>query len=271
VGHIPSPLRHTRTGSGRPLVLLHGLGSSRSAWNPVLAGLAQQFDVIAIDLPGFGASAPLPATVEATPSALAGAVADFLAELGVEKPHVVGDSLGGWVATELARTYPVASLTLLSPAGLWARHTPWYSRISLGATRWLARHATPVVRWLVGHPIGRVIVLGQTHGRPTRIPADAARAAVTAMATSPGFDAAFRATLHRRLDARTGVTAPTTVAFGSRDLILLPWQSRHIERLPATAHRAALPGCGHVPMADDPAAVIQLVVESVARAVLVRG
>jgi pimeloyl-ACP methyl ester carboxylesterase len=261
-----SALRYTRTGSGQPLVLLHGLGSSRAAWNPVLAGLAQHFDVIAIDLPGFGESAPLPAAVEATPGALAGAVADFLTESGIEAPHLVGNSLGGWVATELARTYPVASLTLLSPAGLWGRNTPWFSRISLGGSRRLARRATRVARWLVGHRIGRVVVLGQTHGRPTRIPADAARAAVTAMASAPGFDRVFRATLHRRLDARTGVTAPTTVAFGSRDLILLPWQSRHVERLPAGTHRAALPGCGHVPMGDDPTAVIQLVKDSVARA-----
>lgn len=50
----------TRTGAGAPLVLLHGLGSSRHAWDPVIPALAEQFEVLAIDLPGFGDSEPLP-------------------------------------------------------------------------------------------------------------------------------------------------------------------------------------------------------------------
>ena len=133
-------LTYTRIGSGRPLVLLHALGLSRSAWDPVVPALSQHFDVIAVDLPGFGASAPLPAHVEPTPAALAEAVAALLAELGVTTAHVAGNSLGGWVALELAALRPVASLTLLAPAGLWRDQTPLYCRASLRATRWLAHH-----------------------------------------------------------------------------------------------------------------------------------
>ncbi|WP_412741957.1 alpha/beta fold hydrolase [Krasilnikovia sp. MM14-A1004] len=69
---------HTRTGQGQTLVLLHPLGSSRSVWDPVVGALAGRFDVIAVDLPGFGESAPLPASTEATPAALAHAVARAL-------------------------------------------------------------------------------------------------------------------------------------------------------------------------------------------------
>ena len=58
-------------GAGEPLVLLHGLGSARAAWDPVIPALAERFDVIAVDLPGFGESAPLPAGVEPSPAALA--------------------------------------------------------------------------------------------------------------------------------------------------------------------------------------------------------
>src|SRR3954447_12633135 len=139
--HVRVPtLTYTRIGSGQPLVLLHALGLSRSAWDPVVPALSQHFDVIAVDLPGFGASAPLPAQVEPTPAALAEAVAALLAELGVTTVHVAGNSLGGWVALELAALTPVASLTLLAPAGLWRDETPVYCRASLRATRWLAHH-----------------------------------------------------------------------------------------------------------------------------------
>jgi pimeloyl-ACP methyl ester carboxylesterase len=104
-------------------VLLHALGSSRHVWEPVIAALSDHFDVIAVDLPGFGGSPPLPGTVTPTPAALAAAIADALDTTGVRRPHVVGNSLGGWIALELAALRPLASLTLLSPAD--AVISPW--------------------------------------------------------------------------------------------------------------------------------------------------
>src|SRR3954468_10504436 len=120
-----------RSGNGPPLVLLHALGLSRASWGPVVPMLAEQFDVLAVDLPGFGEAPSLPVGVGACPGALAAAVAALLDDLGVERPAVVGNSVGGWVALELAARRPVASLTLLSPAGLWPGRTPRCCRASL--------------------------------------------------------------------------------------------------------------------------------------------
>ncbi|HXO25193.1 MAG TPA: alpha/beta fold hydrolase, partial [Streptosporangiaceae bacterium] len=86
-------LAFTRSGTGTPLVLLHGLGSSRRAWDPVVPALADHFDVIAVDLPGFGESAPLPWQDEPSPAALAAAVAGLLDDLGVTAAHLAGNSL----------------------------------------------------------------------------------------------------------------------------------------------------------------------------------
>jgi pimeloyl-ACP methyl ester carboxylesterase len=256
-------LAYRRSGAGEPLVLLHPLGSSRQAWDPVAPALAQHFDVIAVDLPGFGESAPLPG--EPSPAALAAAVAGLLDELGLPRPHVAGNSLGGWVAIELARQRPLASVTLLSPAGLWRGSTPYYCRISLRATRWLARHATGLVCWLVRFRPGRVLVLGQTHGQPGRLTAAYAQAAVRTLGGCPGFGAVLRATLHRRLLVTEPVGAPVTVAIGDRDRMLRPRQARHTDQLPPGTHTSELPGCGHVPMATDPAAVTALIIHSAAR------
>src|SRR5689334_2543633 len=96
-----SMLRYSRAGAGEALVLLHGIGSYRGAWDPVVPALAAQFDVLAVDLPGFGESPTLPVGQEPTPAALAGAVGGLLDELGIVRPHVAGNSLGGWVALEL--------------------------------------------------------------------------------------------------------------------------------------------------------------------------
>ena len=257
-----SQLAYDRTGAGEPLVLLHALGLSRQTWDPVVPALSAHFEIIAIDLPGFGDSEPLPAEIEPTPAALAAAVAGLVDELGMEKPHVVGNSLGGWVALELASIRPAASLTLLSPAGLWRGATPLYCRVSLRASRSLARYAAAPLSHLVNHRLGRALVLGQTHGRPFQLTADYARAALRSMGTSPGFDPILKATAPRRFLATVPIEAPVTVAFGSRDILLLPHQSRHLDQLPPDTRLAALPGCGHVPIADDPAAVAALIMKS---------
>jgi pimeloyl-ACP methyl ester carboxylesterase len=259
-------LAWSRQGAGPPLVLLHGLGSARAVWDPVVPGLAEHFDVLTVDLPGFGESAPAPAGTEPHPAYLAGAVASTLDELGIDRPHVAGNSLGGWVALELAHLRPVASVTLLSPAGLWRSSTPLYCRVSLRLARWLSRHAAGVLYRLVAFRGGRAAVLGQFNGRPARLTADQARRAIRDMRRATGFDAALAATLHRRYTARGDVGAPVTVAFGSRDRLLLRRQSRHLDQLPAATHVGALPGCGHVPMADDPEAVVELITRSARRA-----
>jgi pimeloyl-ACP methyl ester carboxylesterase len=260
-----SPLAFTRSGAGAPLVLLHGIGLSRQSWDPVVPVLARHFDVIAVDLPGFGGSGPLPAEAEPLPATLA-AVASLLDELGITAPHLAGNSLGGWVALELAAIRPVASLTLLSPAGLWRRDIPLYCRISLRATRWLTRHAAGLLSRLVGYRLGRAVAFGQTHGRPARLTPGYARAAIAAMGTCPGFDATLAATARRRFLATAPIGAPVTVAFGGRDFLLLRRQSRHLDQLPPGTAAETLPGCGHVPMADDPAAVAALISRTTARA-----
>ncbi len=83
--------------------------------------LAADFDVLAPDLPGFGASAPLPGDVAPTPRALAEAIAAWLDELEVESAHLVGNSLGGWIALELALMGRARTVTTLCAAGMWSR------------------------------------------------------------------------------------------------------------------------------------------------------
>jgi pimeloyl-ACP methyl ester carboxylesterase len=253
-------LGFSRHGAGPPLVLIHALGSSHVAWDPVIARLGELFDVIAVDLPGFGESPPLPPGVEPHPARLAAAVAELLDDLHLDRPHVTGNSIGGWVALELARLRPVSSLTLLSPAGLWPRGAPLYCLVSLRITRWACRHARGLLSRLVAHRLGRILVLGQTHGRPTCVTPEHARAEIEVLGTATGFDAALAATAHRHYTAGPALGVPVTVAFGSRDLILLTRRWRRIDQLPADTRSAALPGCGHIPMSDSPTAVVAVIV-----------
>jgi pimeloyl-ACP methyl ester carboxylesterase len=254
------PLAYTRLGRGQPLLLLHGIGLSRDSWQPVLPDLIEHFDVLAVDLPGFGASPPLPDNIAPSPARLANAVAGLLRELDIEQPHVVGNSLGGWVALELAHIHPIASITLLSPAGFWRKaRTPRYCRVSLRATKSFASAAPRLLAGIVGNRVGRYLVMRQSHGRPKRMTREHARTAIRDLAASPGFVPTMRATADIRYVATSAIDAPVTVAFGSKDLVLLRRQSRHLDQLPPHTSVAELPGCGHVPMTDDPDAVAALI------------
>ncbi|MER7168493.1 alpha/beta fold hydrolase [Micromonospora sp. NPDC000207] len=104
----PTRLAHHRCGDGPPLVLIHGLGSHWQVWRPVVADLARHRDVIALDLPGFGATPPWPPHPGPHPTPgsvphLADRVAVFLDSLGLGRVEVAGNSLGGGIALELAR------------------------------------------------------------------------------------------------------------------------------------------------------------------------
>src|SRR5262249_53085113 len=111
-------LAYERMGSGPPLVRLHGVGHRRQAWGAVLDRLTPHRDVIIADLPGHGESPPLQKGEPAV-EAMLGAVTALLDHLGLERPHVAGNSLGGRLALEAAAAGRGRSATALSPAGFW--------------------------------------------------------------------------------------------------------------------------------------------------------
>lgn len=261
VGAIPT-LNHERRGQGEPLVLVHGIGSQWQMWAPVLDALAQERDVVAVDLPGFGASPPLPAGHEPSPAALAGAVAGHLDSLGLDAPHVAGSSLGGWVALELARHGRARSVTALSPAGFWNHRERLYSRALLRIQHDAAAALEPVMPAILASRPGRTWALGFATGRPWRVPPDEALHNVRALATAPGWEATLPALTGGYFESGEGIDCPVTIAWGERDLLLLPRQARRAKRLIPHAKVITLEGCGHVPTWDDPGQVTRVLLEA---------
>jgi pimeloyl-ACP methyl ester carboxylesterase len=143
---------------------------------------------------------------------------------------------------------------------MWRASTPQYCRISLRTLRVLARFLGRGLRAIVRTRPGRLMVFAQTNGHPTRMSPAQARAAIAAIGKAPGFRATLRATLNRRYKATAPLRAPVTVAFGGRDRILPRRAARCLDELPAHTTTAELPGAGHVPMSDDPAAVARVII-----------
>ena len=238
-----------------PLLLLHGLGGSRVVWEPVVGLLEAEREVIVLDMPGFGAAPPLPAGVEPSAANLAAAIRSRLDELGVERPHVAGNSLGGWVALEMGREGWAASVTALSPAGLWRRPLGPRDR---DPHRW-ARRLRPLISLALRLRRPREAMLRTFAAHPERIPIAQGRELVLGWIDASGYDGANRA-MRTHLFDPTGYPedVPVTIAWGELDRLVGPPKP---ERRPAGARFLVLPGVGHTPTWDDPELVARTLLE----------
>jgi pimeloyl-ACP methyl ester carboxylesterase len=237
-----------RAGSGPTLVLLHGVGHHWQTWRPVIDCLIDSFEVIACDSPGFGRSAPLPAYADA--------FARFFSELGVARPHLAGNSMGGAIALELVRRHQASSATAFSPAGFWSPAERRFCQLSLGLLAGLPRPLRPAVLALARTPAGRVALFKQTFGWPTRMPAAEAVSTLEDAWAAPAFARALAA--FDSYDFTGGEElrgTPVTIAWGRHDRLLIYSRQapRARARLPWAWHVTL--GAGHVPFFDDPAAV----------------
>jgi pimeloyl-ACP methyl ester carboxylesterase len=246
-------MTYERFGAGPPLVLIHGLGATRAIWRPQIERLAAERDVIALDLPGFGESPLLAETP--TPWALAAAVTRLCREIGIERPHVAGNSLGGWVALEMAKSGDAESVCLISPAGLWRR--PLGPR-RVDSRRW-ARRLRPLIGALVRNRRAREAMLRTSVGRPENVPLADARAMIDAWVSAPGYDAANAEMRRYVCEDLDRVTVPTTIAWGELDRLVGPPRP---ERRPPNSRFLELEGCGHTPNWDAPELIAELLLQT---------
>ncbi|WP_228979146.1 alpha/beta fold hydrolase [Streptomyces sp. DH12] len=252
---------YERRGEGEPLLLLHGIGHHWQAWEPVLDVLAGERDVIAADLPGFGGSEALPDGVAYDPVAVVPALGALCAALGVERPHVAGNSLGGLLALGMGRAGLARSVTALSPAGFWSEAERRYAYAALRAMRLGARALpVPLIERLSRSAAGRVALTSAIYARPARRSPEAVVAEALALRAAVGFERTLAA--GRGVPYREDVPGvPVTIGWGTRDRLLSPRQGLRARGVLPRARLVRLPGCGHVPMHDDPALVARVLLD----------
>lgn len=246
-------------------MLIHGIGSTWRVWRPVLERLEAQHEVLAVDVPGFGNSAPLPEGITPSIAALADALERALDDAGWDAPHVAGNSMGGWLGLELARRGRAATVVALSPAGMWSPKESSYSRGALRFQYAVASRLAPHADALTRSALGRTLLFSGVSSRPWRAdPADAAEA-LRLFAGAPGWDATLAAMTGDQPRDLGSIECPVRIAWGSRDTLLFPRQAdRFVREIPG-AELVRLPGLGHVPMGDDPEAVASAILEFTAR------
>lgn len=255
-----------RRGTGTPIVLVHGLGSRWQVFAPVLDRLADEHEVLAVDLPGFGDSPARP-DVRPGPRGYAAWLTGWLAEQGIHHPHVVGSSMGGGIAIELGRAGVASAVTAFSPIGFYSTAERRWTQGMLTAMRAAARGAGPTLGKLVEHPAGRVALLSAMFGKPRRVSPQAARTDLAGLAGATAFAAARDDFDNYVLgpDDETGALTriPLTIAWGTRDVVLIhrTQSARARAALPFARH-LDLPGCGHLPFSDEPELCARIILDN---------
>ena len=250
--------------SGSPLVLLHGLGGTWRVWTPILPLLEDHHTVHALTLPGHAGGPPLPDGVTPSVAALVDGVAAELDRLGIDRAHLVGNSLGGWISLELARRGRARSVVVFGPAGGWRSRARLRTligrmRVSFLLLRRLARRADSLARrrWV------RRLLLATQVEYPDRVPpeelADAIRTSVDAVVVAP----LLRTIADQPVEVLPENPAcPVRVVWAENDRIIpfAHFGAPLMDRLPG-AELVRLRGIGHVPMWDAPDEVARLILE----------
>jgi triacylglycerol lipase len=234
-------------GQGETIVLVHGFGADKDNFMRTAAFLTQHYHVVIPDLPGFGDASRDP-LADYSITQQAANLRAFLYKLGLERVHLGGSSMGGFVAAEFAARYPelVASLWLLSPAGTAA-----------GLNQDLAREyaATGAIPWLIPTIGGFDTLLRATTARPYFLPGSTRqRLALRGVA-----DFALHTRIMRELQNSQFIEArffrietPALIVWGSGDRIHQPEGADALQAIMPHSQVIRMPGIGHLPMVEAP-------------------
>jgi pimeloyl-ACP methyl ester carboxylesterase len=261
---LRTPLSVARSGRGEPLVLLHGMGSTRRDFTAVVPTLSERFDVLALDLPGCGESPHL--EERPTVAAITDAVERTLDGEGVGRVHVLGNSLGARVGLELARRGRARSVVAIAPSGLNVLPERAFQGTGMAVARVVMRTAAPLVEPLSRSRIGRSALLAPLKAQPWSTSREEAVGAREGFSDSRDY---WRTLLYALLlDVPRGmdrIACPVTLVQGVADWISSGQTVRYLPLVPGSRFRP-LVWAGHAPQSDRPRTVVRLVEETAGRA-----
>lgn len=255
-GGVTPSGRTPRSGEREPVVFVHGLAGQWQNWLENLGRVAQERRVLALDLPGFGLT-PMPP--EPISISRYGRIVDhFLEALGLGEVAMVGNSMGGYVAAEVAIQFPqrVSRLVLVSAAGVSSAETVQTPILTAGRiAAAVTTHGAARQRTLAARPLTRHLTLSLVARHPRLLRADLAYEGFYKGTGKPGFADALRASLDYDFrDRLPDVRVPTLIVWGEKDAIIPARDANEFERLIPDSRKVVMRDTGHVPMAERPVA-----------------
>ena len=262
-------MNHLRAGTGKPLLLIHGLGGSARSWSTIWEPLAARHDVIAVDLPGFGATPSLHG--ETSIRSLCDAVTSFIDAQGLRGVDAVGSSMGARLVLELARRGGVlGSVVSLDPGGFWRG----WERHAFFSSIWLSIRAVrmlqPLMPAIAANKVARTLLLAQFSRRPWALDPAVVLNEMRSYANARSFDELLHQLAYGEEQEgapRGSIDAPLVIGWGCQDKVCLPRQAKRALSMFPDAQMHWFERCGHFPHWDAPHETTQLILNTVSRRV----
>lgn len=252
-----------RKGSGKPLLMIHGLGGSWRSWDTIAGPLALKRELILFDLPGHGSTPAGPDS--GTFNGLMRSVYEMVEADGLRGVDVVGSSMGARIALELARRGMTGNTVALDPGGFWTGWERSFFKTTLKASIRLLRGLRPVLPVLARNPVSRTALLAQLSAQPWKLDGDVVARECESFVSTLTFDALVAdladGPMQKGPSAGNG---RTVIVWGKQDRLCLPRQAERAKAEFPAAELVWLSRCGHFPMWDRPEATVDLILEATA-------
>ena len=255
-------MNHIQRGTGPKILLVHGIGGSWQSWTTILEALCASRTVIAIDLPGHGATPAAPDS--GSFNGLAGSVERYIADNGLTGIDVVGSSMGARIVLELARRGCVGNVVALDPGGFWRGWERNFFRITIGVSGSLLRALRPILPALCRNAVSRTLLLAQLSARPWALDGDVVANELTSFSTTSTFGALVDDLANG--PEQTGPAAPSTgrivIGWGRHDRLCLVRQAKRAAAAFPSAKLHWFDSSGHFPMWDMPEETVAVILEA---------
>jgi pimeloyl-ACP methyl ester carboxylesterase len=257
-------IHHTRTGSGKPLLLVHGLGGTRHSWDTISPALAQARELIALDLPGHG-QAPEEAD-SGTFDGLARSLDGWLIAEGLVGIDMVGSSMGARLVLEMARRGHTGAIVALNPGGFWRGWERTFFRTTIAASIRVVRALRPTLPAISRFAAGRTALMAQLSAKPWALDPHLISQELESFVNTRTFDALVK-------DLATGAQqqgssdrrAPVVIGWGRKDRLCLPRQASRAMAAFPQARVHWFKDSGHFPMWDQPQETVRVILDATGR------
>ena len=245
-------MNQIQCGTGRKLLLIHGLGGSWRSWSTILDALSVSRTVIAIDLPGHGST---PAEHDSgTFDGLVGSVERYIADNGLAGIDIVGSSMGARIVLELARRGSVGNVVALDPGGFWRGWERTFFKTTIGLSGRLLRAIRPRLPMLSRNAGSRTALLAQLSARPWALDPEVVATELASLSTTSTFDALVDslASGPEQIGPAADITGRIVIGWGRHDRLCLPRQAARARAAFPSADLHWFESSGHFPMWDMP-------------------
>ena len=254
-------MHYTRSGRGKPLLLVHGLGATSGSWDTISPALSRDREVIAIDLPGHGKT-PEEADSD-TFAGLARSLDDWLEAENLTGIDMVGSSLGGRLVLEMARRGQTGAVVALDPGGFWQGWERTFFKATITPSIALVRALRPALSAITGNVAGRTALMAQLSARPWALDPAFVASELRSLADTRTVDSLVKDLANGPMQegpARTA--APIVIGWGRKDRLCLPQQADRAMKAFPRAKLHWFERSGHFPMWDRPEETVRVILDA---------